>query len=96
MNLRKVMINRWIPGVIELGKLKEGTKCYEKNFPSAGLFHQWANEFHQSRDGIVNFTFAIVEMTDGTIEQVQPNNMKFVDGHNYTNERLRKLLMVQK
>jgi hypothetical protein len=47
MKMRKVMFNKWIPRIDEpsqLGtKVKEGTNCWEKGFPNAGLFHQWAN-----------------------------------------------------
>lgn len=82
MKLRKVMFNKWIPRVdvkTEFGsKAKEGTNCWEKDFQNVGFFHQWANAYEESSEGFGNYTVALVEMTDGTIEQVLPSNLKFV------------------
>jgi len=87
MKLRKVMFNKWIPRVdekTELGtKVKEGTNCWEKDFPNAGLFHQWASAYEESSEGFGNYTVALVEMTDGAIEQVLPSSLKFVDLPSY-------------
>jgi hypothetical protein len=87
MKLRKVMFNKWIPRVdekTELGtKAKEGTNCWEKDFPNAGLFHQWASAYEESSEGFGNYTVALVEMTDGTIEQVLLSSLKFVDLPSY-------------
>lgn len=44
-----------------------------------GLFHQWGCSYEEFESGAGNFTVAIVELTDGTIEQVLPSNLKFVD-----------------
>lgn len=77
------MFNKWIPRVyeeIEGGfKVQQGTDCFEKDFPNAGLFHQWANNYESSDEGFGNYTVALVELPDGTIEQVLPHNLKFVD-----------------
>ena len=87
MKLRKVMFKRWIPKVdqkTELGtKAKEGTNCWEENFSNAGLFHQWASACEESREGFGNYTVALVEMPNGTIEEVLPSNLKFIDLPSY-------------
>lgn len=87
MKLRKVIFNKWIPRVdekTELGtKAKEGTNCWEKDFPNAGLFHQFGCSYEEFESGAGNFTVAIVELTDGTIEEVLPINLKFVDLPSY-------------
>lgn len=53
--------------------------CWEKDFTNEGLFHQWGCSYEEFESGAGNFTVAIVELTDGTIEQVLPSNLKFVD-----------------
>lgn len=50
-----------------------------KDFTNEGLFHQWGCSYEEFESGAGNFTVAIVELTDGTIEQVLPSNLKFVD-----------------
>lgn len=84
-NLRKVVFNKWIPIVYENineGKSvrpKDGTNCWEKDFLNSGWFHQWANSYEESSEGFGNYTVALVEMPDGTIESVLPTNIKFID-----------------
>jgi hypothetical protein len=87
MKLRKVMFKKWIPAIHEKTEsgylLKKGTQCWEENFNNAGLFHQWASAYEESSEGFGNYTVALVEMSDGTIEQVLPNNIKFIDLPSY-------------
>ncbi len=83
MEYRKVVFNKWIPRIdipTEWAtKAKEGTNCWEKDFPNAGLFHQWGSAYEESSEGFGNYTVAIIELPDGTIEQVIPSNVKFID-----------------
>lgn len=88
MKLRKVMFKKWIPKqysepVNGISKLVEGTNCWEKDFTNAGLFHQWGCSYEEFESGAGNFTVAIIELPDGTIEQVLPSNLKFVDLPSY-------------
>ena len=87
-NLRKVLFKQWIPAIIETvetdnlkrDKIKDGTNCWEKGFSNEGLFHQWGVDFSQGNDGSMgNYTIALVEKYDGTIESVIPQNLKFID-----------------
>mgnify|MGYP001372798023 CR=1 FL=1 len=64
-------------------KAKEGTNCWEENFPNAGLFHQWAFNYEESGAGFGNYTVAIIEMPDGTIQEALPTKVKFVDLPDY-------------
>ncbi len=84
MNFRKVKFNKWIPRVDESTGLrsapKEGTNCFETTFPNSGMFHRWANAYEESSEGFGNYTVAIIETSDGTIQEVLPKNVKFVDG----------------
>ena len=81
--MRKVKFNKWIPRVerkTELGtKTKEGTYCWEKEFPNDGVFHQWANTYEESSEGFGNYTVALIELTDGTIIEILPSNIKFIN-----------------
>lgn len=56
-----------------------GTNCWENDFLHTGIFHQWANACHDSGDGFGNYTIALVEVADGTVIEVLPSNLKFMD-----------------
>jgi hypothetical protein len=81
MKMRKVMIKKWIPCKREttLVQCEEGTNCFEKEFETPGLFHQWASAYEESSEGFGNYTVALVELNDGTIEEVLPKHVQFVD-----------------
>ena len=55
----------------------EGTGGFEIDFKSKGLFHQWGVNYEEFENGAVNYTIAIVELSDGTIEEVLPCNIQF-------------------
>jgi hypothetical protein len=87
MKKRKVLFKKWIPGV--RGKIYEnevflredylrGTNCWEKHFTHEGWFHQWGNGYEELNGGVSNYTYAIVELPDGTITEVLPTNLKFI------------------
>lgn len=48
-----------------------------------GLFHCWSRKSFYSQDeyggGDMNTTFALVEYSDGTIHEVEPTQIRFVD-----------------
>lgn len=46
-----------------------------------GFFHQWGTEFEEFESGPVNYTVAIIEKEDGSIETPLPHNIRFEDGH---------------
>ncbi len=75
--MRKVKFNKYIPRVYEGSKAKEGTGCWEKDFPNDGLFHQWGNAYEESEYNFGNYTVALIELQDGTITEVLPRNIKF-------------------
>lgn len=83
-SLRKVMFKKWIPiqyseSEAGISKPINNTGCWEHEFSSSGLFHQWGVNYEMSNEGFGNYTVAIVELPDGTIEQVIPSNLKFID-----------------
>ena len=65
--MRKVKIKRWL-----------GSK-FENEFISSGLFHKWGNNYEEFENGQGNYAIALVELEDGTVEEVLPKNIKFDD-----------------
>lgn len=79
--MRKVKFKRWIKHEYENSgnggiKQKEGTGLFEDDYSTEGLFHQWGS----SESEIGNaYSVGLVELPDGTIEEVLPINIKFID-----------------
>lgn len=44
------------------------------------VFHQWGAEYEEFESGPGNYTVAIVELPDGTIQTHMPNCIRFLDG----------------
>lgn len=81
--MRKVKFNKWIPyeyTAMEGGSKTsvKGTGCWQTEFENEGLFHKWGNAYEEFESGAGNYSIAIVEMADGTIQSVLPSNLKFV------------------
>ncbi len=79
MKTRKVLFKRWIKRVATTYGSTEGTNCWEPDFINSGMFHKWANNYKESSAGFGNYTVGLIELFDGTIEQVLPVNIKFID-----------------
>jgi hypothetical protein len=79
--MRKVLFKKWIPkeiiGTDALRRIKQDTNCWEKDFTTEGLFHQWAFAYEEFETGPVNYTVALVELPNGEVIQVLPSNLKF-------------------
>ncbi len=71
--MRKVAIKIKQPSV----SLRKGWE-WSAEFIQPGLFHKWGNAFEEFESGPGNYTVAIVELPDGTIEEVLPSNVKFI------------------
>lgn len=81
--MRKVLFKKWIP----FKKAKQdgsnyeskvnGTGCFESEFTHEGLFHKWGSRYEEFEEGAGNETIAIVELSDGTIKEVLPKNIKY-------------------
>jgi len=78
--MRKVLFKAWIQPQYTTGKdrhLVPGTGCWS-DFTNEGLFHQWAVDYEEFDNSYPQFTFALVELRDGSIVQVLPKNLRFV------------------
>jgi hypothetical protein len=82
MEMRKVLFKKWIkPERKMIGStsvLLKGTGCYEEEFKNKGHFLTWGTSWEEVGDGVGNFTIAIVELEDGTLQEVLISNLKFI------------------
>jgi hypothetical protein len=86
--MKKVLFKKWIPAewsdkansvnCSTTHRQIEGTNCWQDDFINHGRFHQWANAYEESSAGFGNYTVALVELSDGTITEVLPSNIKFI------------------
>ena len=81
--MRKVIFKKWIPetiliGANGIGKTKEGTMCFSPKFNGKGVFHQWGLAIAETSDNVASYSVALIETEDGSIEEVDPSNLKFV------------------
>ena len=79
--MRKVFFKKWIPAQYTEAAhgriLVENTQCWETECTHEGLFHQWANAYEEFENGAGNYTVGLVELSDGTVIEVLPTNLKF-------------------
>ena len=62
MGTRKVVVYEW--------KKEEGKTYFKKVRVGEGIFHQFGVDYEEFETGPGNFTTAIVEMPDGSIENI--------------------------
>lgn len=79
--MRNVKFKKWVPKEYDLGnnKIKEGTNTWEPDYINDGLFHQWASSMEEGAENFGNYTIGIIELSDGTITEVLPQNIKFIN-----------------
>jgi hypothetical protein len=86
--MRKVLFKKWIPREMVVltdrhnspyHTNKPGTACWEPEFTHEGLFHQWGNAYEEGDNGFGNHSIALIELPDGTMEEVLPTNIQFID-----------------
>lgn len=82
--MRKILFKKWIPAIIEptgqfTSKKKEGTGCFSNDFTEKGVFLHWGISYEESAGCVGMFSVCFVELSDGTIKEVHPSNIKFID-----------------
>lgn len=81
--MRKVLFKKWIPAeyikYLSNSSLVKGTNQLDNDFIHKGLFHCWGCEWEEFETNVGNNTVGIIELEDGTIETVIPQNIKFVE-----------------
>lgn len=79
--MRKVLYKNFIPRQYEANgyTTKPNTNCWEEDFTHEGVFHQWAYGHEPTGENSGATTFALVENPDGTISEVFPHAIKFIN-----------------
>lgn len=72
--MRKVNIAIWQTDAADLAIPQR-----KKWFNYDGVFHQWGINYEEFDTGPGNYTIAIVELADGTVVEVLPSRVKFLD-----------------
>lgn len=75
--MRKVQVNTQVRSTKEQ---RDATGCgmwLPKTFE--GLFHEWGVNYEEFETGPGNFTVAIVELEDGTVDTFPAHQIKFID-----------------
>lgn len=67
--MRNVLIKKW----------DSVARKTEEEFATMGIFHQWATMYEELESGPGNYTVALVELYDGTVEEVSPKHIKFIE-----------------
>lgn len=81
MITRKVKIFKWEPAKDNDGKFlrnEQGHSYSTKVKTGTGLFHQWGCDYEEFESGPGNFSTAIVEMEDGSIENIPCDLVQFI------------------
>lgn len=86
--MRNVVFKKWIPVQYKptdknypfpTEERVPNTGCWEQGCSGKGLFHQWANKSIYDATSIINAIVAIVELEDGSIEEIQTDCIRFID-----------------
>jgi len=80
--MRKVLFKKWNPKTSEKGEsgietIKPG--YWDDEFKHEGVFHQWGSAYEEFESGPGNYTVAIVEESDGTVSEIIPSNIRFIE-----------------
>lgn len=71
--MQRVIIHRWAQEKQEDGRMKS----IRVETGTTGLFHGWGTDYEEYEGGPGNYTVAIVEMADGSVELVPAPLVKF-------------------
>ena len=81
--MKKVVYKKFIPSQYETlsngnKQLIEGTGKIQDEFNSEGVFLTWGTDYEELRNGVGQYSIAIVQTPEGLIEGVHISNLKFV------------------
>jgi len=58
---------------------KKGSYYNERVFEREGVFHKWGCSFEEFDTGPGNFSTAIIELSDGSIKEYEPEMVEFME-----------------
>lgn len=65
--------------VVTYNRIYIGNGKHEKKETGEAYFHMWGYNYEEFENGAGNFSTAIIEREDGTIEELSPQEIKFID-----------------
>ena len=71
MNKVPIKFKKWI-------KKEDAEGYYYTDYIYDGKFHIWGTNVAETRESVASYTMAIVELPDGKIELIAPDNIKFI------------------
>ena len=63
--------------------LIDGKWVQRKEAVGNAVFHKWSMGFEELEVGTGNYATAIIELTDGTVQNIEAELIRFVDQNNY-------------
>jgi hypothetical protein len=82
MQNTKVKFKRWIPKEYKAGRVVPGTGTWENEYTQDGHFLQWGSSFIEFESGPANFTVGIIQLPDGSIAEIEPSRILFLNNQN--------------
>lgn len=79
--MRKVLFKKWNTGFnsVENGMTVMKPGFWDAEFIHEGLFHQWGVAYEEFDTGAGNYSIAIIELSNGSIVEALPSNVKFIN-----------------
>lgn len=73
--MRRVRTFKWVERIKEDGGFEK--KYHEKVFDRDGWFHTFGVSYDDTGNGVGNYSTAIIEFDDGTVEDFSVNDIQF-------------------
>jgi len=77
--MKKIKFKKWIPKEYENSRILAGTNRFEQEFTHNGIFHAWGVAHEEYEHGAGNYSVALVELPDGTVKEMLPSSIQFVE-----------------
>lgn len=76
--MRKVTFKEWTPPKYgNASGIPTVRGHYSEEYTGIGYFHQWGVSWEEVGNNTVNYTIGIIELEDGTIQEIPAFNIKF-------------------
>lgn len=71
---RKLLIKKWLPP-----EMHKHSGRWSDDFEVEAIFHTWGSSYEEFESGAVSYATAIVELLDGTVQNIEVSKIKFLD-----------------
>ena len=86
--LRKVKYRKWTEPQKVDGRFESG--FWSENYDCNGFFHCWGCQYEDMEVNAGNYTVAIIENPDGSIEEIPPVHVKFIESYSFELNKISK------